>query len=312
MRALIGKCQGGCQISMIRNATLAISNMCRGKNPPPDFDSIKMSLPVLANMLRVVDDPESLGYIAWSLSYMADDNSSSNYRINAVISAGVLPGLIGLLDHAALDVAVPALRAVGNVIAGDDVHTRLALDSGVMPHLKRLLTHPRQSVRREACWAISNTTDHLTFIIDHEIVPRVIHILRNDRPEVAKQAVWILGNATNSATPAQMNYLFDHGVHSVLLDMMLPSNARVDEEVPRVASDGVLAILECGDRIDSRSNPYVSKMISAGAIDRLNDAKRHSNSTVRSTADKIIRKYFQNAANEQERVDPKEIDPKAE
>lgn len=42
-------------ISLLRNTVWAISNLCRNKNPPPDFNIVKMALPTLAKLLHYND-----------------------------------------------------------------------------------------------------------------------------------------------------------------------------------------------------------------------------------------------------------------
>ena len=51
-----------------------------------------------------------------------------------------------------------ALRAVGNIVTGDDTQTQIVLNCSVMQCLVHLLTSPKESIRKEACWTISNIT----------------------------------------------------------------------------------------------------------------------------------------------------------
>ena len=51
-----------------------------------------------------------------------------------------------------------ALRAVGNIVTGDDIQTQVVLNCSVMHCLLHLLTSPKESIRKEACWTISNIT----------------------------------------------------------------------------------------------------------------------------------------------------------
>merc|ERR1719207_349099 len=139
--------------SMMRNATWALSNLCRGK-PPPPLEWVSPALGTLANLIYS-SDVEVLTDACWALSYLSD---SPNERITAVIHAGVCRRLVELLLHSSPLVQTPALRAVGNIVTGDDHQTQVILQSGALPHLVKLLSHAKKTIRKESCWTISNIT----------------------------------------------------------------------------------------------------------------------------------------------------------
>ena len=56
-------------------------------------------------------------------------------------------------------VLVPALRTVGNIVTGDDLQTQIIINCGSLPALLALLnTSHKKSIKKEACWTISNIT----------------------------------------------------------------------------------------------------------------------------------------------------------
>ncbi|RWV92662.1 hypothetical protein BHE74_00051063 [Ensete ventricosum] len=85
------------KISMLRNATWTLSNLCRGK-PPAPFEQI------LRHLIHSSDE-EVLTDACWALSYLSD---GTNDKIQSVIET----------------VLIPALRTVGNIVTGDDSQTQ--------------------------------------------------------------------------------------------------------------------------------------------------------------------------------------------
>merc|ERR1740122_346329 len=139
--------------SLMRNATWTLSNLCRGK-PPPPLEWVTPALPTFATLISSVD-VEVLTDACWALSYLSD---GSNDRISAVINANVCPRLVELLGHPSPLVQTPALRTVGNIVTGDDQQTQAMLQCGVLGPLMHLLSHSKKSIKKESCWTISNIT----------------------------------------------------------------------------------------------------------------------------------------------------------
>jgi len=142
------------RVSMKRNAVWALSNLCRGKNPPPDFAKVSPALPILAHLL-FFNDTDVLADTCWALSYLSD---GPNEKVQAVIDSGVCRRLVELLMNPQPSVVSAALRAVGNIVTGDDIQTQVILNCSVLPCLLALLGATKESIRKEACWTISNIT----------------------------------------------------------------------------------------------------------------------------------------------------------
>lgn len=116
-----------------------------------------------------------------------------------------------IFRHDSHSIVKAALRAVGNIVTGDDVQTQVILNSGALPHILHLLSSEKESIRKEASWTISNITagnrQQIQAVIDSQIFPVLIHILKNDEFKTRKEAAWSITNATSSGTAEQIKYL---------------------------------------------------------------------------------------------------------
>lgn len=192
--------------TVMKNAAWSLSNLCRGKNPPPDFSKVAQALPVLS-LAILNSDKDVLTDLCWAISFLSD---GPNDRIQAVIDAGVCRRLVELLAHPEVCVVAAALRSVGNIVTGDDKQTQLMLTCGVLPCLVNLLHSPKESIKKEACWTISNITagnkQQIQAVINLDIIPVLIEILKTDQFKTKKEAAWAITNATTGGTSEQIRY----------------------------------------------------------------------------------------------------------
>ena len=69
---------------------------------------------------------------------------------------GVTPQLIFHLNSTNGKVITPALRAVGNLLAGPDDLTQVCIECGVLPYLEKLMMSSNYAIVKEALWCLSN------------------------------------------------------------------------------------------------------------------------------------------------------------
>ncbi|XP_015728963.1 importin subunit alpha-5 [Coturnix japonica] len=280
------------RITMTRNAVWALSNLCRGKNPPPDFAKVSPCLSVLSWLL-FVNDTDVLADACWALSYLSD---GPNDKIQAVIDAGVCRRLVELLMHNDYKVVSPALRAVGNIVTGDDIQTQVILNCSALQSLLHLLSSPKESIKKEACWTISNITAgnraQIQTVIDAHIFPALINILQTAEFRTRKEAAWAITNATSGGSAEQIKYLVELGCIKPLCDLLTV----MDSKIVQVALSGLENILRLGEQESKRSgtgiNPYCALIEEAYGLDKIEFLQSHENQEIYQKAFDLIEHYF--------------------
>lgn len=278
--------------SMMKNATWTMSNLCRGK-PPPPFDWVSPCLSVLANLIYTTDH-EVVADACWALSYLSD---GPNERITAVIQAGTCRRLVELLLHSSPFVQTPALRAVGNIVTGDDQQTQVVVQNGALASLLRLLSHGKKPIRREACWTVSNIAagnrDQIQEIISNGLVPPIIELLTTGDSDIRKECAWMISNACSGGSPLQVDFLVDQGCIPPLVEILKGT----DSKNISVALDALALILKVGKQVQQErglsDNPYAGLVEANGGLPRLEKLQEEDPSDeVYQKAMKILLHYF--------------------
>ncbi|KAG7268706.1 hypothetical protein CRUP_021389 [Coryphaenoides rupestris] len=171
-------------------------------------NAVSPCLSVLSRLL-FSSDPDVLADACWALSYLSD---GPNDKIQTVIDSGVCRRLVELLMHGDYKVVSPALRAVGNIVTGDDIQTQ-------------------ESIKKEACWTVSNITAgnraQIQTVIDANIFPVLIEILQKAEFRTRKEAAWAITNATSGGTPVQMRYLVSLNTIKPMCDLLTVMDSKI-------------------------------------------------------------------------------------
>ena len=176
--AVLDNCQVGS--SLQRNASWALSNLCRGR-PSPQYQKVRRAIPSLTKVVIECNNDEIITDCCWALSYLSD---GSKERIQDFIDQNLLKKMISLLGNEKVAISVPCLRTVGNIVTGDETQTQIAIDAGIIQGLDGIIMHQKKAMRKDTCWVLSNltagTSQQLQACIDSGIIDKTIEILKKD------------------------------------------------------------------------------------------------------------------------------------
>ncbi|KAJ4822885.1 hypothetical protein Tsubulata_048607, partial [Turnera subulata] len=280
------------KVSMLRNATWTLSNFCRGK-PQPSFEQTRPALSTLERLIHS-NDEEVLTDACWALSYLSDGNDD---KIDAVIASDVAPRLVELLTHPSPAVIIPALRTVGNIVTGNDRQTQHMIDSQALPCLFQLLTNNyKKSIKKEACWTISNITagnvGQIQAVFEAGIIAPLVQLLQNAEFDIKKEAAWAISNATSGGTHKQIKFLVEQGCIRPLCDLLICPDPRIVS----VCLEGLENILKVGeadkDLGSTDGNLFAQMIDEADGLEKLEQLQSHDNNDIYEKTVKILETFW--------------------
>eukprot|EP00183_Erythrolobus_madagascarensis_P001714 CAMPEP_0185848334 /NCGR_PEP_ID=MMETSP1354-20130828/3259_1 /TAXON_ID=708628 /ORGANISM="Erythrolobus madagascarensis, Strain CCMP3276" /LENGTH=566 /DNA_ID=CAMNT_0028548723 /DNA_START=8 /DNA_END=1708 /DNA_ORIENTATION=+ len=276
-------------LQLLANCTWALSNLCRSK-PPPPFEIVKVALPSLAHLL-FLNDEQVLVDTAWTLSYLSDGSAE---QVQAVIESGVTRRLVELLLHRSVRLQTPCLRAVGNLVTGDDLQTQIVINSSVLPCLLTLLSSPKKTIRMEACWTISNITagnkQQIQAVLDAGLMEPVIRLLDQAEFDIKKEAAWAVANAASGGTVEQIMQLVKLNFLPPLCDLLDVSDPRLVNVVLE-ALEKVLRVTR-DDNIVEYPDDILLEIEQCGGLDKLEALQTHENQDIYAKAAALLDEYF--------------------
>ncbi|KAI9216160.1 armadillo-type protein [Blastocladiella britannica] len=301
--------------AMLRNMTWSVNNLCRGRNPPPAWDKVRLTLPAITRVMYTVQDPEAVSDATWALSSLSEGEED---RIQECIDVGAMTALMHALQSfpESKTILQAGVRTLGNVVGGSDLQTQIIINIGALGFMRTVLTSPASTpnARKEVCWALSNITagtpDQLQSVIDANLIAPLVHQLATGEHKVKKEACWALSNFAAQARnqPAQLRFLVRQGVIKPLCDMLRSKDPRL----LLIVLDALEAVLLVGDQdaaVEQRrtgqavGNQFASFIEECGGADLLYALQDHPDVTVYNRTYTLLERHFDMAEDDEEETE---------
>ncbi|KAF7683902.1 Importin subunit alpha-6 [Astathelohania contejeani] len=305
-------------LRLLRNATWLLSNLNRGRNPPPSREHMALSVSGIEQLL-LINDSDIINDSFWALSYICDaDEYSTDLVLNtfALDRAWVLlkslveylqgkPGCNEMEGRLCLHAISPIIRMIGNIVTGSDLQTNKIIEKGFLPLLKEVLLDYKESnktarIKKEICWTISNITagtqEQVQAVMDAGFIPLLIDALVREELFVRTEACWALTNALSYTENNQnhLQVLINAGFLEALKDF-LEAVTNVPEMQIQVL-DGLRRALASGrvwGRINGSGNEVAARMIDCGLTGVIEGLAGSGGEQIRERADSILEEYFE-------------------
>jgi hypothetical protein len=289
--SLIVESESNGKLHMLRNATWALGNLCRGK-PSPDVEKIQGALPFLGCLIKHSDRDVIIDTL-WALSYISD---GSNDRIQKVIDCEAVPYAVELLSAENPKVLQPAVRLVGNIATGNNHQTDLLIQLGVLSKLPPLLYSKKPIIRKETLWLLSNITagtpEQIQAVFDANLFSMVVDLSSTGDAQVRKEGLFALANAAHG-WEAHLGKLHELGTINVLVSSI---DIVHDCTVVLAILEALRVFLAAGrvhaDKVGG-PNPFCSVIEEAGGLEKLEGLQSDQNESVYKKAESLLATYFE-------------------
>eukprot|EP00796_Vickermania_ingenoplastis_P005865 gene5865-4187_t len=281
----------GQPINIMRNATWAVSNLCRGR-PHPELEYVAMAVPVLGPLLYHPDSQVVID-AAWGLSYISDGPSE---RVQVVLVPSIVSRVVELMSFPSPTIKTPAIRIIGNIASGDDEQTQTIINAGALSAFVDLLRHQKRAIRKEACWTVSNIaagkTHQIDALINAGVFVPLMECLMAPELDVKKEAVWTVANIAFCGTKEHTQYLISIGIISPLCDTL----RAYDSKITSVALEALQVMLQIGEDEKNAGvtaeNNVVLAVVDCGGLENIEQLQNHADKKVYQHAIHILEEFF--------------------
>ncbi|KAF9590979.1 hypothetical protein IFM89_000524 [Coptis chinensis] len=305
------------KVSTARTAAWALSNLIKGPDSKAATGLIRVEGVVdsVVRHLRKADE-ELATEVAWVVVYLS---ALSNIATGILVKSDIFQLLVERLATSDnLQLCIPVLRSLGNLLAGDShiTHVLVAgsnITEQVISALIRCLSSEHRVLKKEAAWVLSNVAAgsiaHKHLIFSSEAVPLLLRLLSTAPFDIRKEVAYAIGNlcVAPQEGSGQPNVILEHLV-SLVSSGCLPGFISLvrsaDTEAARLGLQfleliGVNLLAVASTRL--RENKVMRGMPNGegpklvereDGIDAMERFQFHENGDLRDMANGLVDKYF--------------------
>lgn len=276
----------------LANLTWMLSNLCRNK-PAPEFKQVE---PLLLPLNALLGWKESRCNIdsAWALSYFSDGGDEYVEAMTKV--DGLIKQLMTLAASSKPKMMVPAIRALGNGLTGDDINTEAMMSAGYLDMASYMLTSEERkpdSVIKDVIWGLSNiaagtSSQQHRLAASTYILAEVGHQIKGADFKIRKECCYLFGNLVTGAKK-----LCKDDFHNLLMCKSLQGVASIlecsDTALIEVALRFYKSMLELADQYTINILDIVEE---CGALDSFEKLQMHESDEIYSLAVFIVETWF--------------------
>ncbi|XP_028125537.1 importin subunit alpha-9-like [Camellia sinensis] len=244
-------------------------------------------------------DEELATEVAWVVVYLS---ALSNVAFSMLVKSDLLQLLVERLATSnSLQLLIPVLRSLGNLVAGD-AHTTNVLVAGhgitdnVIAALIKCLKSEHRVLKKEAAWVLSNiaagSIEHKQLIYSSEAVPLLLRLLSTEPFDIRKEVAYVLGNlcVAPSEGSGRPSLILDHLV-SLVSKGCLPGFVDLVRSADTEAAKLGLQFMELVLR--GMPNSEGPKLVEReDGIDAMERFQFHENEELRNMANELVDTYF--------------------
>ncbi|KAL5706357.1 Importin subunit alpha-9 [Ranunculus cassubicifolius] len=288
--------------STARTAAWSLSNLIKGPDPKAATELIRVDgvLESIVRHLRKADE-ELATEVAWVVVYLS---ALSNIASGILVKSDAIQLLVSRLETSqSLQLRIPVLRSLGNLVAGESYATYVVLVAGngitekVITALVQCLNSEHRVLKKEASWVLSNiaagSIAHKQCIYCSDAVPSLLHLLSNAPFDIRKEVAYVLGNlcvAPQEETGQPPNVVLEHLI-SLVGQGCLPGFVNLVRSADIEAARLGLQFLELVMR--GLPNGEGPKLVEReDGIDAMERFQFHENEDLRNMANGLVDKYF--------------------